>query len=106
MWIFCKDGFFSAVEHRSDDSKVMVRARLKRDITRLAKRFKAKVIELPNRDYAYRIVIDKTDWATYAANTAAEIDYDNFKNAVHDGTARDHAYMRVWSAMYQLQLEA
>ena len=31
------------------------------------------------------------------------IDYGNFKNAVHDGTARDDAYMEVWGVMCGLQ---
>ena len=35
MWVFNRDGFFSAVEHRDDNSKVMVRARAKEDIENL-----------------------------------------------------------------------
>jgi hypothetical protein len=39
----------------------------------------------------------RAEWARIAAEEAASIDYDNFKDAVHDGTVRDDAYMEVWS---------
>lgn len=36
MWIFTKDGFFSAVEHRDNSDLLMIRARCREDIERLA----------------------------------------------------------------------
>jgi hypothetical protein len=37
MWIFCKDGFFSAVQNRDcQEDEVMVRARIREDVERLA----------------------------------------------------------------------
>jgi hypothetical protein len=41
----------------------------------------------------------KTEWARIMEEESMDIDYTNFKNAVHDGTERDWAYMDVWSVM-------
>lgn len=103
MWIFSKDGFLSAVEHRDNPDKVMIRFRNEGDAGRISTSLGTDYTKTPNADYMYRCVTDKQTFATYIAEQALDIDYDNFKNAVHDGTARDHAYMQVWSAMNSYQ---
>ena len=50
----------------------------------------------PTGDYRWRMDFPRAEWARIAAEEAASIDYDNFKDAVHDGTVRDDAYMEVW----------
>lgn len=101
MWLFCKSGFFSAVAHETKPDTIHLRARFKGDLERLFKAhgLRARVIYTPNNDYAYRANVRKQDWAEIVACEAADIDYTNFKNAVHDGTARDGAYMGAWCAM-------
>ena len=109
MWVFINQlGFFSAVEHRDDSSKVMVRARVKQDIENLATAINANpktILETPNADYACRLTTTKDIWANLLAAEAKKIDYDNFKNAAlsPDDNRRSRAYHNVWSAMFELQ---
>ena len=109
MWIFNKHGFFSAVENRDDNSKVMVRARAKEDIEHLESVLfdyhgeKVESSHTPEGDYHYRLTVSKQVWGEYLTKTANELDYDNFKNSVHGERDRDSAYMGVWSAMYGFQ---
>ena len=101
MWLYCKSGFFSAVEHFDRADTVHVRARFRGDLERLCRAhgLKAAVTETPDGDYRYRMDFPKGDWARIASEEAAGIDYCNFKDAVHDGTERDAAYLGAWSAM-------
>ena len=112
MWIFTKCGFFSAVRHNTDKTLIHVRARFKGDLERLVKfayghkelktflsPTRPRIVASPNADYAFRTDFPADDWGAILAALAVDIDYTNFKNAVHDGTERDSAYMRVWSDM-------
>ena len=103
MWIFNKDGFFSAVEHRDDPDQLMVRARCREDIERLAKSLGAEVVHTPNADYAYRITVSKAAFADYMRDAVMDLDYSNFKDACAGHGTRSRAYMDVWSAMRRLQ---
>jgi len=105
MWLFCKSGFFSAVRHNDKPDTILLRARVKGDLARLAKAHGCayKVEFSPHTDYSYRTELPQSEWAKIAEREAEAIDYGNFKNAVHDGTGRDVAYMQVWEAMRGLQ---
>ena len=107
MWLFCKSGFFSAVRHNAKPGVIHLRARFKGDLERLlaAHGVRAKITETPLRDYRFRADIKKADWTRIVAAEADAIDYCNFKNAVHDGTGRDRAYLDVWCAMRNAQEE-
>ena len=108
MWLFCKSGFFSAVEHEDDASVIHVRARFKGDLERLCKAHNVapKVMVTVSNDYRYRMNFIRTDWERIVSEEARAIDYTNFKNAVHDGTARDEAYLGAWVAMREGQEES
>lgn len=101
MWLFCKSGFFSAVQHSKLDGMMHVRARFEGDLERIAKKYRIAldVIHTPSNDYPYRADISRTDWIKVVKGETIDIHYENFKNEVHDGTSRDQAYMAVWSAM-------
>ncbi len=105
MWIFCKSGFFSAVKHFDKPDTVHVRARFKGDLERLCKAhgIKPQIDITPDNDYKYRMDFHKDAWSAICDQEANNIDYTNFKNAVHDGTIRDQAYLRVWAAMSNAQ---
>jgi hypothetical protein len=108
MWIFTRIGFFSAVENTQDPATLLVRARVRADIEHLADRLReqgcpCEVRETPDRDYRWRLIVPKAVFAEVVGALAAGIDYPNFKDAVHEGTSRDRAYMRVWSAMRDIQ---
>lgn len=101
MWLFCKSGFFSAVQNRDDPERVLLRSRFEGDIERLFP--SANVIHTPEADYPYRAFVSRMDWAAAVLSQAEGIDYENFKDAVHDGTRRDSAYMSVWGALRRAQ---
>lgn len=102
MWIFTKDGFFSAVEDRKDPLRVIVRARDKRDIVRLAERIGVKAYKSgENSDYEYRLWASKLRWAEYLSMSAARIDYSNFKDAmgrIFDSKRMEQLHT-VWAVM-------
>jgi aminopeptidase C len=110
MWIFTRDGFFSAVEyirntkqHKAGDL-VLVRARYRNDLEQLLKRLRYPVSGIkntPQADYPYRTLVTKKAWAEYVKNTAEHINYPNFKDEVlKDATYdRSERYHNVWAAM-------
>ncbi|MBQ9874488.1 MAG: hypothetical protein IJM30_08485 [Thermoguttaceae bacterium] len=105
MWLFTKRGFFSAVQNCDDSKLIHVRARFKGDLERLceAYRLEPSVASVPGADYPYRMDFPRETWASIVKSEAEEIDYPNFKNAVHEGTDRDAAYMSVWFELKKRQ---
>ena len=102
MWLFCKSGFFSAVEHWEKPGTIHLRARFAGDLERLCARHgidPAGIQETPAGDYRFRMDLGREVWARVVAKEAMDIDYTNFKAAVHDGTARDWAYFSAWAAL-------
>jgi hypothetical protein len=110
MWLFTKYGFYSVVQDKADAKRIQVRGRVKDDIERLVTFAKQKlgaetpeIISTPKADYAYRIVFDRFLWERLASALTADIDYTNFKDAVHGEPDRDSSYLEVWSTMNDLQ---
>lgn len=116
MWLFTKHGFFSATRSRTDASKIQVRARAKKDIQALRKVLidgdlipKArKVLETPGADYRWRLILTPQEWAIAMALLGEEIDYPNFKDAIHDipeQADKLDILHRLWSMMYEYQAQ-
>ncbi len=108
MWMFTKDGFFSAVKNRyCTDNEIAVRARSMTDITRFCKATKTpenKVLTTTDADYRFRVHVPHSVWVDYAAAAADGIDYPNFKSATCPGDPdRAHAYHGCWESMYRWQ---
>lgn len=106
MWLFCKSGFFSAVQNRNRPDLIHVRARFDQDLEKLCKKYNVepKITKTPKGDYLYRMDFARADWRRIVAGEAEDIDYDNFKAAVHSSdTIRNRAYMHCWSAMHSAQ---
>jgi len=90
----------------------MVRARCVAHLRNLQTRFPAlaagEIIELPNRDYRYRLILPKASWVEMVRQVAEEQEWSSFKNqaAKHQGAAGTK-YVRalhdVWEVMYRLQ---
>ena len=87
MWVFTRYGFYSiACASKSDGSldnqSVMVRARCIAHLRSLQKRFPAlavgKILDLPNHDYRYRLVIPKASWVAIIDELAQEQEWSNF----------------------------
>ena len=107
MWIAHPDGFFSIVR-KPGDTQLTVRARVRADLERLRERWLPELG--PTRvgegtDYPYRAAVDPDDFGRAVAKMGETIDYSNFKGAVsrRQGSARAHAYGKVWSALYGLE---
>lgn len=105
MWLFCKSGYFSAVKHNEKPNTILLRARVEGDLERLAEahQIDMRIEHTPAADYAFRAELPAAEWTRAVMEESDAIDYGNFKNAVHDGTARDDAYLDVWSVMRGLQ---
>jgi hypothetical protein len=108
MWLFTRDGFYSAVyDDYCNAGELMIRARVIDDLERLLKKLHlddADILVIKNGDYRYRVKLTSEQWAAYAASEAASIDYANFKNAIlTDDHQRVSAYMKCWEAMYLFQ---
>lgn len=107
MWIFTTFGFFSAVEHRDDKRKLMVRGRVRDDLLSLADVVTSEgVQDTPmNADYPYRLVVSKREFAQIIAESITGIDYDNFKNEVASSQsyARAKLYGNVWGQMHDAE---
>lgn len=120
MWIFTRYGFYSiACAHGSsgalDPEVVMVRARHATHLIRLQKRFpvlaQVEILNLPNRDYRYRLVIPKHVWAGIVNEIVAEQEWSNFKNEVTrsqgpEGSDYVSALHEVWGVMHGFQAQA
>lgn len=114
MWIFTKEGFFSAVEVPAYDSpghegEVQVRARNPEHLENLRKRYSLteEVVSLgPHRDYGSRIYLDKEKWSNIVTDLVQSVDYDDFKTSVKNSGA-DSEYIDflsdVWAAGYAYQ---
>ena len=110
MWMYTKDGFFSAVQDRGDDGRILVRSRIKEDIEKLASYLdearpdnKHEILVTPDGDYGFRMSVLRAEWKCYLHESVSDLDYFNFKSEVHGEPDRDQAYMQVWSAMNDLQ---
>lgn len=111
MWIFTRDGFFSAVKDQyCGENELMVRARVRDDLERFCDREALDpndIMEFPQADYRFRIKVPRGRWIAYVGTMAHDIDYPNFKGTV---ISRDHdrhtAYMECWRALHDWQVVA
>lgn len=107
MWVFALTGFYSVVLNHDDPSSVMVRGRVEKDLERLQHIMsdlgleRGPISRSPDRDYPYRLVMPKSEWADAVYTLAKDIDYNNYKNQVRatDGHERAALYSRIWGIM-------
>lgn len=101
MWICGNDFFLSVVHKDCPEGSLLVRARRSGDIEKVFGR-RTKVTRAIDADYLYRAVIPREEIIAAMAREVMRIDYSNFKSSVMDEELHD-AYLRVWSAMAQVQ---
>lgn len=107
MWVIATTGFYSIVR-KPGDSQFCVRARVRKDLVDLKKKYlpaMSKIIDTDNSDYRYRAYADRHDVGEALAAMATDIDYSNFKDEVKrlQGPGRAGIYMRIWTALLSLQ---
>ena len=107
MWLFTETGFYSAVVGKDNPDQIVVRARDRDDLVRLLDIYSSEDLPILDEggDYPHRVVMDRETWAQIVTYTALDIDYTNFKDRVHavQGPDRAHTYLRVWSALLDLE---
>jgi hypothetical protein len=104
MWIASKYGFISIVAHWDDPNVFLIRAREKEDLLALFE--EEMILETPDADYAFRVLIGKEKAMALLTDMLNEVDYPNFKSAVGrnpDQKHKVHAYQEIWSIMRQFQ---
>jgi hypothetical protein len=108
MWIFTSTGFVSAVVHRDHPDLIVVRARDLASLEPLIARTGAELNPWKGWDYAYRIVVPRTELAAWVAEQAVAIDYTNFKDSARERRGGEfvHALGKVWSVMSAFQEHA
>jgi hypothetical protein len=121
MWLFTKYGFFSVVAAKQmkgqtvtrniDKSRLMVRARVRKHLVNLQKRFPV-IRELPikedeSADYRFRLIVPKEAWKQINQDLAEEIDYGNFKGLCEKSSEVDDQYTKalheIWHIHHRLQ---
>ena len=100
MWVMLNKAFLSIVSPSARSPTLDVRARARGDIERVFPG--AKVICLPNRDYAFRAHLPRNDVAKAIEREVAGIRYPNFKGSTVQNDRHD-AYVRCWQAMADFQ---
>jgi hypothetical protein len=109
MWLITTIGFFSVVQ-KPGETDLTVRARVAADLDRLRERYMpalSPTTESSWSDYRFRARISHADYAAGLAKLGADIDYDNFKNAVaRTDKHRAKVYGKVWTVLYDLQNKA
>jgi len=110
MWLFTQNGFVSAVAHRHKVGVLLVRARDRESLDSLIDYTSSpdlpnEIHHTPSADYPYRLEIDRMQFARWLVDQTYDIDYDNFKNRVHDVRGDDFAMPlhKVWDVMHDVE---
>jgi hypothetical protein len=117
MWLFTRYGFYSiACAHRPDGSPdpdaVMIRGRSLDHLENLQQRFATlagvEILNSPQRDYRFRIIVPKDAWTAVVGELAAEQQWSNFKRETgryqgREGAAYVRALHEVWQVMADFQ---
>ena len=107
MWTLTPFGFYSAVK-KPGDEHLTIRARVAEDLDALRARYLPSLsptVPHAGTDYRYRATCSAAAWGDALAEMGRDIDYANFKLEVakRQGSARAHAYGKVWEALYDLE---
>jgi len=105
MWIYTRYGAFSVVTLSNDSDTMQVRARRRdylEELLEAAALPAAEIIETPDRDYRYRILLPAAQWAVVADHLMNEsIDYPDFKSHLYrTGFFDDHDNHEIYTGAY------
>lgn len=104
MWVFTQQGFVSIVDNRQSPGKLTVRSRDKASLEPISARTGEKILELPNRDYEYRIYITREQLADWLVDQVDHLTYSNFKSRISKtrGAVYHGACDAVWGVMHDV----
>lgn len=108
MWLFTTMGFFSATRSAVEPDKFQIRARVRNDLVCLMDTlgFFETILETPEADYRYRIIVDPETFGQICAALPDQVTYTNFKGAMAqfpEQKAKLPALHDVWAVMQRLQ---
>jgi hypothetical protein len=107
MWLMLDTGFVSIVEYRGDPQSLLVRSRVRADISRVFGD-DVTVEEKPGADYLFRAVLPRERVAEVIAAKVMGLDYDSHAKDValarsEPARGRRAAYYGTWTAMAGMQ---
>lgn len=113
MWVFSREGFFSAVkDNNCNNDELMIRARCRDDLINLGKKLygfcdESKIIKIEHADYRFRMKLTRVLWSEYLSECALDLDYPNVKDhIIPEGDYKRHnAYFVIWQALFHWQSE-
>lgn len=124
MWLFTRFGFFSVVVDPTIKPErnahgvtahynIAIRARVRKDLLLLLelptglRAAQPEIVEIPNRDYPYRIYASREELQDIMLCLANDLDYSNFKSMIDEapgqGQDRHDLYMQVWTVMHRAE---
>lgn len=105
MWVFTQHGFISAVQHFDKKSAVVVRARDKKALARIAELYDLEIKNTPENDYPYRVLASREQFARYLMDEVAALNYTNFKDRLHYSRGDNYYYAasQVWDTMHDVE---
>ncbi len=101
MWIASTNGFISIVQHWDKPDTLLVRARVRKDLLSIFS--KRRIIEIPEADYRFRVLVSKNEFAELMFNQIKKIDYPNFKDRIVQSDSHKEkldVYYQIWSIMF------
>ena len=101
MWIFTKNEFLSAVQHRDMSDHLMIRYRNIKQAE--ACTLPGEVSVTQNADYIARKTVSKESFKQWMNEQIDDLDYDNYKNSTYPTSMSKAPLMDVWSSMHQWQ---
>ena len=106
MWLFTKNSFISVVQHRERPEEVLVRARVKKHLTRFFPEKTKGIFEDAEADYRWRLILSKRELADkISVYIQQSLDYDNFKAAQEaDDPVWSRLLHAVWAEGLRLQI--
>ncbi len=109
MWILTPEGFFSTTQSGIDPNKIQVRARKEKHLLLLLERVGEKKKDNPilvtkNRDYQYRIILDRHVFNEWMSKVIDTLDYSNFKSKAQEVSGYDeyvHLLHDIWGMGFE-----
>ncbi len=86
---------------------LIVRARVRGDLERVARWIGSAVLDTPSADYPFRVVASRRAWIDYLTAATFDVDYTNFKDRVSSrlGGFRHDVLLSVWSTLRRFEQE-
>ena len=104
MWVFTKDGFFTAVFKECRKDEIMIRAKSKSDLRAMLKKIDQDrpVQETSESPYRFFVILEKSLWIQYLSDYVQHLDYASVRDHIVSkaDVDRQKAYQSVWATMH------